>query len=376
MADDTADIMVFMSYNCEPVRSDRMANGDRTIVIAGAGSIGCYAGGCLALAGRRVILLARPRIEAALRQRGLRVTDLEGRDRLIGPEALVVTTDPAVALPEAGVILVTVKSGATDDMAALIKTHARPDAVVVSLQNGVDNADRLRAGLDGRTVLAGMVPFNVVQSPDGEVPLRVHRASDGKVMIEDGDAGLVSLLGVASFLNVGGLAVEAHADMKAVLWGKLLMNLNNALVALSDLPLATELADRRWRLILAGQIDEALQAMKASAIEPARIAGLRPALLPKVLRLPDWLFRLLARRMLAIDPQARSSMWDDLQRGRPTEIDDLQGAILRLAEKAGTPSPLTRQVAGLVRAAEQEKRGSPGLTPGQVTAAAAGRRSG
>ena len=128
-------------------------------------------------------------------------------------------------------------------MAALIKAHARPDAVVVSLQNGVDNADRLRAGLGRRTVLAGMVPFNVVQSPDGELPLRVHRASDGKVMIEDGDAGPWQ---VCSLLK--GFAVEAHADMKAVLRGKLLMNLNNALVALSGLPLATEPADRRWRL--------------------------------------------------------------------------------------------------------------------------------
>lgn len=346
-----------------------MANADKRIVIAGAGSIGCYAGGCLALAGRRVILLARPRIEAALRQRGLRVSDLQGRDRMIAPDALVVTADPAVALSQADVILVTVKSGATQDMADLIRAHAHRDAVVISLQNGVDNADRLRAGLDGRTVLAGMVPFNVVQSPDGELPLRVHRASDGKVMIEDGDAGLAGLLGVE------GSAVETHGDMKAVLWGKLLMNLNNALVALSGLPLASELADRRWRMILAGQIDEALTAMKASGIEPARIAGLRPALLPKVLRLPDWLFGLLARRMLAIDPQARSSMWDDLQRGRPTEIGELQGAVLGLAEQTGTPAPLLKKVTALVRAAEAGRLGSPGLAPEQVVAPPDGPRS-
>ena len=83
----------------------------------------------------------------------------------------------------------TVKSGETQEMAALIAAHARPDAVVVSLQNGVDNADRLRRrAWPAQRVLAGMVPFNVVQSPDGELPLRVHRASDGKVMVEDGDA--------------------------------------------------------------------------------------------------------------------------------------------------------------------------------------------
>lgn len=343
-----------------------MADGEKRIVIAGAGSIGCYVGGCLALAGRQVILLARQRIEAALRQGGLRISDLEGRDRLVKPDGLGITADPSAALPKAGVILVTVKSGATQEMAALIKAHARPDAVVISLQNGVDNADRLRSGLGQRTVLAGMVPFNVVQSPDGDLPLRVHRASDGKVMIEDGGAGLAGLLDVASLLDVEGLAVETHGDMKAVLWGKLLMNLNNALVALSGLPLASELADRRWRLILAGQIDEALLAMKASDIEPARVAGLRPALLPKVLRLPDWLFKLLARRMLAIDPEARSSMWDDLQRGRPTEIGELQGAVIGLAEKTGTPAPLLKSVTALVRAAEAARLGSPGLTPEQV----------
>lgn len=337
-----------------------MANTDKAIAIAGAGSIGCYVGGCLALAGRPVILLARPRIDAALRQGGLRITDLDGRDRLIKSDAISVTADPATALRDAEIILVTVKSGATQEMAALIAAHARPDAVVVSLQNGVDNAGILRAGLGQRLALAGMVPFNVVQSPDGLSPLRVHRASEGKVMVEGGMADL------AERLDVEGLAVETHADMTAVLWGKLLMNLNNALAALSGLPLATELADRRWRLILAGQIDEALAAMKALSIKPARIAGLRPALLPKVLRLPDWLFRRLARRMLAIDPQARSSMWDDLQRGRPTEIGELQGAALRLAEKAGTPAPLLNGVTALVRAAEAAQLGSPGLTPEQV----------
>jgi hypothetical protein len=107
--------------------------------------------------------------------------------------------------------------------------------------------------------------------------------------------------------------------------------------------------------------------MRASSIEPARIAGLRPALLPRLLRLPDWLFKLLARRMLAIDPQARSSMWDDLQRGRPTEIAEPQGAILRLAERRHVGA-MVRRVTALVRQAEQEKRGSPCLKPRQISA--------
>ncbi|TGP51557.1 2-dehydropantoate 2-reductase [bacterium M00.F.Ca.ET.230.01.1.1] len=342
-----------------------MASEASTIAIAGAGSIGCYVGGCLALAGRKVVFLGRGRVVEAMRQSGLRVSDLDGRDRRVEAKAISATDDAAIALREADVVLVTVKSGTTEEMAGLIAANGRPDAVVVSLQNGVDNADRLRAGLPSRRVLTGMVMFNVVQSPDGEAPFRVHRASQGEVMIDQGVDGLADLL------DVDGLPVEARADMKAVQWSKLLMNLNNALVALSDLPLARQLADRPWRVILAAQIDEALAAMKASGIVPARIASLPPALLPKVLRLPDWLFGLLARRMLAIDPEARSSMWDDLKRGRPTEIDELQGAVIRLARQTDVPTPVNERVTALVRQAETEKRGPPGLRPEAVSARSA-----
>jgi 2-dehydropantoate 2-reductase len=327
------------------------------IAIAGAGSIGCYVGGCLALAGRDVTFLARPRIETALRAHGLRVSDLDGGDRPLDATRLAPTTDPATAFGDADVILVTVKSGDSEDMARLIAAHAPEGAKIVSLQNGIDNAGRI-AAVAGRPVVAGMVPFNVVLSRGEGKPVRVHRASEGAVLVEDGVPGLAALL------SVEGCRTEARSDMKAVLWGKLLFNLNNALVALSGLPLAEELADRRWRLILADQIAEALAAMKAAGVEPASAAGsLKPAWLPFALRLPDWLFRRLARRMLAIDAGARSSMWDDLERGRPTEIEELQGAVLRLAAWGGTAAPTVERVAALVRQAERDGRGPPGLPP-------------
>jgi 2-dehydropantoate 2-reductase len=336
-----------------------MVDTDSRIVIAGAGSIGCYAGGCLALAGRKVRFLCRPNIEARLRAGGLCVSDLDGRDRLLDAGAIQATTDPAEALTDASVVLVTVKSGATEEMGGLIAAHAPPDAVIVSLQNGVDNVGRLQAQLGSRWVLAGMVAFNVVQKNGGE-PLRVYRATEGAALIEGGVPGLAELL------DADGFAVQVHADMRAVLWGKLLFNLNNALVALSGLPLATELADRQWRLILARQIDEALAVLKAASITPGRIGGLRPSLLPRILRLPDWLFRLVARRMLMVDPEARASMWDDLERGRPTEIAEFQGKIMQLAEDTGTPVPLTERIIQLVDAAEANEAGSPQLSPEAV----------
>src|SRR5690606_6056840 len=189
----------------------------------------------------------------------------------------------------------------------------------------------------------GMVPFNVVQTRAEGRPPRFHRATSGTVLIGAGVAGLPEAL------NVKGLAVAESAGMTGVLWGKLLLNLNNALNALAGVPLAAELADRRWRRLLARQIDEGLAVLRAAGIRPARIEGVPPRAVPHILRLPDWLFRRVARRMLAIDPEARSSMWEDLEARRPTEIDHLQGAVLALAAKTQRPVPLTQRIVQLVK---------------------------
>lgn len=336
---------------------------DRTsrIVVAGAGSIGCYVGGCLAAAGRHVTLLLRPALADAIGQHGLRISDLGGADRSLTSSALTLTTDPAAAFAGAQVVLVAVKSGDTASMAELIARHAPPDAVVVSLQNGVGNLAVLRMHLQqSQRAVAGMVPFNVVQTrAEGAAP-RFHRATSGTLLISADVPGLRPLL------DVPGMAVAEHPDMTGVLWGKLILNLNNALNALSDLPLAQELADRRWRLLLASQIEEALAVLRAAGISPLGVEGVPPRAIPFILRLPDWLFRRVARRMLAIDPAARSSMWEDLTLRRPTEIDHMQGAILALADKAKVPVPIAERVLRLIKAAESAGIGSPGLRPDQV----------
>jgi len=205
-----------------------------------------------------------------------------------------------------------------------------------------------------------MVPFNVVQTrADGAAP-RFHRATSGTLLIGAGEPGLRELL------DVPGMAVAERSDMDAVLWGKLVLNLNNALNALCDLPLAQELADARWRRLLAAQIEEALAVLKATGIAPAGVEGVPPRAIPFILRLPDWLFRRVARRMLAIDPAARSSMWEDLALRRPTEIDYMQGAILALAEKSGVAAPISERVLRLIKSAESAGAGSPKLRPEQV----------
>jgi 2-dehydropantoate 2-reductase len=328
------------------------------IAIAGAGSIGCYAGGCLALAGSPVTLLARQRIADAVCWNGLVVADLGGGERKLSPAMILATSEPAEAFAGAGLVLVTVKSGDTVGMAELIARHAPPDAVIVSLQNGVRNAALLRERLPApHRVIAGMVSFNVIQEEDRSGALTFLRATGGEILLETGMPELVDLL------DVEGLPTAAAKDMDGILWGKLILNLANALNALSGLPLAKQLSDRRWRLVLAVQIDEALAAMRKAGIAPVKVGAVRPTLLPHILRLPDFLFHRVARRMLAVDPRARPSTAVDLERGRPTETDEFQGAVLRLAEKVGTEAPLSRLVLDRMREAETAGRGSPRLAP-------------
>lgn len=327
------------------------------IVVAGAGSIGGYVGGMLANAGRDVALLARPRVIADIARHGLTLTGFDGSRHLLAADRLTMSDDPAV-FKDAAIVLVTVKSADTADMADQIARYAPSDVMVVSLQNGVGNADVLRARLPGRRVLAAMVPFNVVAKGEG----RYHRASSGDIVIERDAAD------TAARLSVPGLMLRPSDDIAGVQWGKLIVNLNNALNALSGLPLREQLARRVWRRLMADQMAEGIAAIKAAGIKPVSSTPLPVGMTPRLLRLPDWLFGVVLGRSMTIDAQARSSMWEDLTNRRRTEIDYLQGVIVDLAQHHGLDAPVSRAVLARIKEAEARGEGSPQLRPDEIVA--------
>lgn len=322
------------------------ASGPHTCIF-GAGSIGCYVGGRLAQAGAHVSFVGRDRLAKEIAANGLRLTDYRGADLQLGAADFDYRTDPATAA-EADLILVTVKSGATAEAAAVLARLARPDAVVVSFQNGIGNAETLQAALPGRTVLAGMVPFNVIRRGPGHF----HQGTEGELDVQKHAVLAPFVDGFAK----AGLPLRQHADLAPVQWAKLLLNLNNAVNALSALPLKEELSQRDYRRCLALAQREALALLDAAAIRPAKLTPLPPHWIPLVLRVPDALFRIIAAKMLAIDPLARSSMLDDLDAGRSTEVDWLNGEIVRLAVKLDRPAPVNARLAELVHAAEEGGR--------------------
>src|ERR1700738_2707236 len=269
---------------------------ERPIGIAGAGSIGCFVGGMYAAAGRRVALLAPPRVIGEIESNGLRLTSFGGLDRSVAPNELALSDDPQI-FGDAAAVLVTVKSGDTAGIADRIARHAPADAVVVSLQNGISNVPVLRQRLPGRRVLAAVVPFNVIALGEG----RFHRATSGDIIIERDDDG------TAQRLSVPGLRMLAPDDIAGVQWGKLLVNLFNALNALADVPLRQQLAQRSWRRLFAEQMAEGLSAIRAAGIKPVSPTPVPASLTPPLLRLPDAMFGILLGRTMKIDPEARSS---------------------------------------------------------------------
>jgi 2-dehydropantoate 2-reductase len=321
------------------------------IVIAGAGAIGCFVGGLLAAGGRRVTLLVRPRIGAEIRGHGLSLTDFGGMAVQVGPQELAVSENPK-CLADADVVLVTVKSGNTVEIGELINRHAPARAKVVSLQNGLSNAQDLTQALPAYDVRAGMVPFNVVPMGQGGF----HRATSGDIVIAAGPHELGPLLSVP-YLG----AIESR-DIEGVQWGKFLINLNNALNALSGLTLQEQLRMRGWRKIMADQWTEALGVLRKSGITPVSTTPVSVTLIPWILRLPTPVFTRIAASMLTIDEQARTSMSLDLMARRETEIDALQGLVVQMAQQLGTPAPLNTLIAELVRTAETAEEGLPNLS--------------
>ncbi|MFE7747122.1 2-dehydropantoate 2-reductase [Nocardia sp. NPDC057455] len=335
------------------------------VLVVGAGSIGTFVGGKLGVAGAEVTLVGRRRVLDELDASGLRLTDLDGGDDALAADRFHRATEPD-DVGSADLVLVTVKSAATAAAVRDLAGKIRPGTVVLSLQNGIGNDSVIREILPHCVVLAGMVMFNVVHHPGG----RFHRGTEGGLAVQDDPA-------LAAFLDVferAGLGLRRYPDLRPVQWAKLLLNLNNPINALSGRPLREELAERDYRRCLALTQREALAVMNKARIRPARLTALPPRAMATLLTVPDGLFQRVAGQVLAIDPLARSSMADDLELGRTTEISWLCGEIVGLGAMVGMPTPVNERLIELIVAAEQGGRrawtGRELL--GQLRAAAAG----
>lgn len=333
----------------------------------GAGSIGCFVGGLLeAEKSAAVTFVGRPSMAGPIAEHGLTLRGF-GREQHLAPAEVRFETE-AGALHASDVVLCCVKSGATAATAKALAEVLRPEAVVVSLQNGIRNAEVLREHLPTQAVVAAVVGFNVVIH-EGAV---FQQTTTGPLVVE-GEEGSGDVRWIAA-LRAAGLEVKVVQPIGPEQWTKLVVNLNNAISALSGVPTPMMLLSSKYRRAMTLLLDEALAVLDVAGIETAKFRGVPLRVMSRILKLPTPIVRLVLRAQLKVDPESRASMYQDLERGRKTEVDVLNGEILRLAETCGVEAPFNRRIMTLVHEAEEAGKGCPDLDADALLAALLCRR--
>jgi len=295
------------------------------VAVMGAGAVGCYYGAMLARAGHEVVLIGRPSHVEAVRANGLRL-ETKAFDEQVRLEA----STEAGAVQGADLVLFCVKSTDTESAAAQIQPHLAPGALVLTLQNGVDNDARVRAALPSHDVAAAVVyvatemagPGHVKHHGRGELVIAPSRRSEE----------------VAQALIAAGVPTQISDNVRGALWAKLVLNCAyNALSAVSQLPYG--------ELVQGTGVTDVIRDVVAECLAVAKAEGV---VIPGDV---DAAVRGIAQSM----PSQYSSTAQDLARGKRSEIDHLNGLVVRRGEVLGVPTPANRVLFVMVKLLESKQ---------------------
>jgi len=305
------------------------------ILVAGAGALGSVFGGFLAAAGHDVTLLGRPAHMEAITAAGLCVDGLFGERRVTG---LAVAVDAASLCPPYDAILVTVKSYDTVAMLGLVGPLLGASGCVISLQNGLGNLERVLEAVGPARAVGGRVIFGAEIPAPGAARVTVcaEPVAIGAVRLGDGAADAHARTWSAR-LAAGGIPAEHTPDVHAHLWAKVFYNAAlNPLGALAGVPYGALAADADARAIMDEVIDEGYAVARARGIVPT---------IPDV----DGYREAFYARLVPSTAHHRSSMLQDLERGRRTEIDAINGALWAFGRGAGVATPVNAPLTRLIR---------------------------
>lgn len=310
-----------------------------TQLVFGAGLIGGYLAGALNAQGLTTRLVARPNIQAKL-ESGLTLTDLNNNRA----ESISLSFHSVEHSEAVSVLWLTVKCTAVAASLADLQTVIGPNTVVICCQNGFGSDQIIRDAFPNNTVLNAVVGFNVAE----QAPGHLHRSTDGKLVVE----WHPKIARLVQELNCGLLPATCSRQFLADQWAKLQLNLANPVNALADIPVKAMTEDRGYRKIIAALMQELLAVTNALQLELPKITAAPPHLIPHLMRLPNFIFTRIAQKMLAIDPTARTSMWWDVSQGKPSEIEFLNGAVVREGKALGIDCPMNAAIVRLVRQVE------------------------
>jgi 2-dehydropantoate 2-reductase len=283
------------------------------IAVMGAGAVGCYYGAMLARAGHSVVLIGRPALVAAVKEDGLL---LESK-QFTGRVPMQADTSPS-AVKDADLVLFCVKSGDTESAGAAIAPHLSPNASVLSMQNGVDNAARL-----SKVIGRQAIPVVVYVATEMAGPAHVRHHGRGDLAI--GPSSTSAL--IARVMTKAGLPSEVSDKVTGALWTKLIINCAyNGLSAIAQLPYG--------ELVRQPHVMETMRSLYEECVAVAKADGIV---------LPDNLWQSLLDISVAMAGQ-RSSTAQDLAKGKKTEIEHLNGYVVRRGDDLGVLAPANRAI--------------------------------
>jgi len=292
------------------------------VAVMGAGAVGCYFGGMLARAGHTVTLIARPEHVRAIETNGLRM-----ETKTFDEHVRLGASTEASSVRGADVVLFCVKSTDTESAGAQILPHLAANTLVLCLQNGVDNAERLQAELPNHTVAAAVVYVATEMAGPGHVK---HHGRGDLVMEPSASR-------IASALAAAGIGAEVSDNVRGALWLKLILNCAyNAVSAISQLPYGKTAVGEGVQDVMRDVVNECLAVAKAEGVSVAGDV--------------DASVRMIAEAM----PGQFSSTAQDLARGKRSEIDYLNGLVVRRGRALGIPTPANRVLWSLVKLLESK----------------------
>jgi len=321
-------------------------------LIFGAGLIGGYMAGCFAAKGLNVSVLGRESMRSRFASE-LTVTDYHGHRAASSDINFVAAGE--ITEVSFDYLWLTVKCTGLEQALIDMANFVGPNTTILSCQNGLGSDDLVRESFPNNIVRRVIMASNVAQQSD----THLHRGSEGDLFVEahydDGDISLASL--VSSDL----LIAQNIESMEAYSWAKLQLNLANAVNALADIPVKQMLEHRIYRKIIAGAMQELLDVSRAKGLSLPKIAAVSMHIVPKILNTPNFIFNILGSKMMDIDPTVRTSMWWDLSGNRLTEVDMLNGAVVKEGEMFGIACPINQRIVDYVHDAEQAEIRKPFL---------------
>lgn len=293
------------------------------ILVFGAGAIGSVFGGFLSRTKNEITLLGRPWHIEKIRKDGLLITGIWGRHRF--KRFNLWTT---LKKEPFDIILITVKSYDTLNVARQLKTVSHPETIYVSLQNGIGNLEILKHHVPKQNLVGGRVIFGAEIKP-GRVKVTV---SADKVVVDNRK--------IADLFNSCGIATRVVSDINPYIWAKAVYN-----CALN--PLATVLGVHYGALLEIEETRFIMDRIIEEFYQVAKLEGVK--MVPSTAKEYK---RLFFKELVPLTYNHHPSMLQDINRSRPTEIEFLNGRIVELAKRHNIDVPYNKLITELIRAKE------------------------